>query len=343
MSNVSWLHNKLFRLAIFFVVVGTTIYFLFLVRDVVFSFLIGGILAYFLYRPVLWMERKRLPRVWGILIIYVLLFTALLLILWFTVPKLIKELSSVAVLLPHYADQMEKFMDHINAMQWPGKLDEIIQQNTSHIETDIYVVLQSFIAAIYGLASKALIIIFAPIMAFYILKDWEELKTALGSLLPPVTRRELWNLARQIDGVIIEFAKGYLMIAVMVGILMGIAATLIGVKYALLIGIVSGAGELIPYFGPILGGIPAVGLALSQSSYSALYMLAAIIVIQQAECNIITPRLIGERVGMHPLLMVFALLAGGKLMGIGGMIIAVPLAATLKIIGYYLYLKIIEP
>lgn len=338
-----WLHNKLFRWAIFCLVAGTTIYFLFLVRQVVFSFLIGGALAYFLYRPVLWMENKGLTRVGGIIILYVILFTALSLILWFTIPKLIRELSGIAVLLPQYADQLENFLNQINTMQWPGKLDDIIRQNTSHIENHIYTTLQGFIAALYDLAQKAVIIIFAPIMAFYILKDWEDIKTVLGSLLPPVTRRELGTLARQIDSVIIEFSKGYLMIAVMVGILMGIAAVLIGVKYALLIGLISGAGELIPYFGPILGGIPAIGLALTQSPYSALYMLASIIIIQQLECNIITPRLIGERVGMHPLLMVFALLAGGELMGIGGMLIAVPLAASLKIIGYYLYLKIIDP
>jgi len=81
---------------------------------------------------------------------------------------------------------------------------------------------------------------------------------------------------------------------------------------------------------------------LAQSPNDAMYMAAAIVVIQQIESNIITPRLMGDRVGMHPLMMVFALLAGGELMGIGGMLIAVPLASTLKIIGHYLYLKIVE-
>jgi predicted PurR-regulated permease PerM len=323
-------------------VVGATFYFLFLVRDVVFSFLIGGLLAYFLYRPVLWMERKGLIRVWAIIILYVVLIISLGLILWFTIPNLIKELSIVAALLPQYSKELEEFMDHINRMQWPGKLDEIIQQNTSNVESYIYATLQVFIAGMYDLASKALIILFAPIMAFYIIKDWDGIKTALASLLPPVLRRELGSLAREIDRVIIEFSKGYLLIAAVVGLLIGIAAEIIGVKYALLIGIISGVGELIPYFGPILGGIPAVGLALSKSSYDAVYMAAAILVVQQIECNIITPRLLGDRVGMHPLLMVFALLAGGELMGIWGMLIAVPLAASIKIIGHYLYLKIIE-
>jgi len=85
-----------------------------------------------------------------------------------------------------------------------------------------------------------------------------------------------------------------------------------------------------------------VGLALTQSLTDALYMLAALVVIQQLESNIITPRIIGDKVGIHPLFMVFALLAGGKLMGFWGMLAAVPLAASLKIIGAYLYLKLVQ-
>ena len=339
---MSCLHNKYFRIIIFCGVVGATFYFLFLVRDVVLSFLIGGILAYFLYRPVLWMERKGIIRAWAIIILYVVLIVSLGSILWFTIPNLIKELSNVAALLPEYSKELEEFLDQINGMQWPGKLDEIIRQNTYNFENYIYATLQSFISGASSLASKALIIVFAPIMAFYILKDWDGIKTALANLLPPVVRREFGGLARQIDCVIIEFSKGYLMISAMIGVLIGIAAALIGVKYALLIGIISAVGELIPYFGPILGGIPAIGLALAQSPSDAMYMAAAIVVIQQIESNIITPRLMGDRVGMHPLMMVFALLAGGELMGIGGMLIAVPLASTLKIIGHYLYLKIVE-
>ncbi len=132
------------------------------------------------------------------------------------------------------------------------------------------------------------------------------------------------------------------MIAGLVGLLVGVAAAVIGVKFALLIGIISAITELIPYFGPFLGGIPAVGLAFSQSTATAIYMAVAIVIIQQVESNIISPKIIGDRLGMHPLIIVFALLAGGELLGIVGLLIAVPLTASLKIIGKYLYLKIVE-
>jgi predicted PurR-regulated permease PerM len=291
----------------------------------------------------MWLERKGLKRVWAIILLYAFVVVSTTLLLWFTIPKLILELSSVAAILPQYADKLEQFLDHINGIEWPGKMDQIIEQDTYKFENLIYTTLQGFISVLFAVLSKALVIIFAPILAFYIIKDWEKIKAAFLNILPPVTRREIGVLAKQIDSVITEFLKGYLMIAAMIGVLVGIAAALIGVRYALLIGIISGITELIPYFGPFLGGIPAVGLALSQSPYAAVYMTLSIIFLQQIECNIITPKIIGERVGMHPLLMVFALLAGGQLMGIWGMLIAVPLAASIKIIGTYIYLKIVEP
>jgi len=306
------------------------------------SFLYGGILAYFLYRPVIWIERKGLNRVWAILIIYLLGISLVGLLLWFALPKLMKELSGIAAMLPQYANQIEMIIDRVNGIQWPGKIDQLVEQNTGQIESYIYSTMQGFISGLFYLMSKAIIIVFAPILAFYVIKDWEQIRNAFLDILPPGARRDISIMAGQIDRVIIEFSKGYLLIAAMIGILVGISAAILKVKYALLIGIISAITELIPYFGPFLGGIPAVGLALSQSSSSAIYLAAAIIILQQIEANIISPKIIGDRLGMHPLLIVFALLAGGKLFGIVGMLVAVPLTASLKIVGHYIYLKIVE-
>jgi predicted PurR-regulated permease PerM len=337
------LHNKAFRYLLVFTVVGATFYFLFLIREVVFSFLIGGLLAYFIYRPVLWLEKRGIKRIWAICIVYILITGLLSLALWFAIPKLVKELSNAAAVIPQFAHQFEALIDQVNNIPWPDKLDQLIEQNVDEFENYIYGVLQGCISAACNLVSKAIIIVFAPILAFYILKDWENIKASFLNFLPPGARREVSIMAGQIDTVIIEYTKGYLMISAIVGLLTGIIAAIIGVKFALLIGIISALTDLVPYFGPLLGGIPTIGLTFSQSPRAALYMALAVIIIQQIEANIISPKIMGDRLGMHPLLIVFALLAGGKLMGIGGMLIAVPLTATLRIIGSYIYFKIIEP
>jgi len=184
--------------------------------------------------------------------------------------------------------------------------------------------------------------VFAPILAVYIIKDWEKIKAALLSILPPASRREAIILTDKIDLVWIEYLKGHLLVSVLVGLATGIVAMIIGVDFALVIGIIAGLTNLVPYFGPILGGIPAIILALAQSWQDGLYMTGAIILIQQLESNWLTPKIIGDKLGMHPLIIVFALLAGGELLGILGMLIAVPLTAALRIIISFAYLKFVE-
>ena len=336
------LKNKIFRYLLLGVVMLATFYFLYLVHEVVYTFLVGGLLAYLLYRPVGFFERKGLKRIWGIAIIYLLAITLFALLMWLAIPRLVKELAEVVAMLPAYTEQVQEISSRINNLHLPGKLDHMVQENTIKIENYIYAVLKSFINGIYKFFSKALIIVFAPILAFYIIKDWEKIQTAFMQLLPPAGKRDLIMLGTKIDSVLIEYLKGHLFVSALVGIFTGLAATIIGVDFALVIGIVSGITNLVPYFGPILGGIPAIILAMAQSLRDGLYMMVAIIVIQQVESNLITPKIIGERLGMHPLTIVFALLVGGELLGILGMLIAVPLIASLRIIFSYLYLKFVD-
>lgn len=336
------LENKIFRYIILGVVLLATFYSVYVIREVVYTFLVGGLVAYFLFRPVGYLERKGLKRIWGIVIIYLVAIALLALIMWLAIPRLLKELSEVAALLPAYAAQVQEFSARINNLHLPGKLDGMVHENTLRIENYIYGLLKDFVSGIYGFFSKALIIIFAPILAVYIINDWEKIREAFLKLLPPTGRRDLTMLLARIDSVLIEYLKGHLFVSTLVGIFTGLSALIIGVDFALVIGIIAGISNLVPYFGPILGGIPAVVLALLQSGRAGLYMLIAIILIQQLESNLITPKIIGERLGMHPLIIVFALLVGGELLGILGMLIAVPLTAALRIILSYLYLKFVD-
>ncbi len=334
--------NKIVRYMLLGVVMLATFYFVFLIHEVVYTFLVGGLLAYLLFRPVSFFEHKGMKRIWGIAIIYLLAMGLLMLLMWLAIPRLVQELSEVAAMLPAYAEQIQSLSARLHNLHLPGKLDGMLQENILRIENYIYAVLKSFVSGIYSFFSKALIIVFAPILAVYIMNDWEKIQAAFLKFMTPAGRRDLTMLAEKIDDVLIEYLKGHLFVSTMVGIVTGIAALVIGVDFALVIGIVSGITNLVPYFGPILGGIPAVVLALSQSLRDGVYMTVAIIVIQQIESNLITPKIIGERLGMHPLTIVFALLTGGELLGILGMLIAVPLAAALKIIISYLYLKIVD-
>lgn len=336
------LENKIFRYVFLGVVLFTTFYFAYLIREVVYTFLVGGLVAYLLFRPVAFFEQKGLKRIWGIVIIYLVVAALIALLMWMAIPRLVKELSGVAEMLPVYTAQAQEFSDRINNLHLPGKLDGMLHENTLRIENYIYDLLKGMVSGIYSFFSKALIIVFAPILAVYIINDWEKIWLAFLNLLPPAAKRDLTMLFSKIDAVLIAYLKGHLLVATLVGIFTGLAAVVIGVGYALVIGIIAGISNLVPYFGPILGGIPALILALAQSSRAGIYMLIAIILIQQIEANLITPKIISEKLGMHPLAIVFSLLAGGELWGILGMLIAVPLVAILRIVLSYLYLKFVD-
>jgi predicted PurR-regulated permease PerM len=341
-ENQVLLQNKVFRYIVFGMVALATFYFVYLVREVVYTFLAGALLAYLLFRPVVLIEKRGLPRICGILIIYLLLAVLVVLLLWMAVPRLMKEMNEFAAMLPAYAAQMHELSGRIHNYHLPGKLDIMLRDNTNRIENYIYALLKNMVDVIYAFFSKALIIVFAPILAVYIIKDWEKIKTTFLSILPPASRREAIILTNKIDSVWIEYLKGHLFVSLLVGLVTGFAALIIGVDFALVIGIIAGITNLVPYFGPILGGIPAIILGLIQSWQDGLYMAGAIILIQQIESNLLTPKIIGDRLGMHPLIIVFALLAGGELFGILGMLIAVPLTAALRIIISFIYLKFVE-
>ncbi len=334
--------QKLSRYILFFVVVAATIYFLFLVREVLLSFVLGAILAYLLFRPVLYIEKKGLKRIWAILVLYLVVLAVLTLLFSFAVPGIVRELGEMADIVPEYAQEVQDMAGKVDKIQMPEKMSAIFKENFSKVENNIYGGLKNFIGGFYNFLSKVFAVVFSPILAFYIINDWEKIRDGFLTTLSPGVRREVIAIFEQIDGILIEFLKGHFMVAAFVGTMIGVSAAILGVDFPLLLGILSGVTNLIPYFGAFLGGIPAVVIALSQSFRLAIYMAIAILIVQQIEGNIITPRIIGNKLGMHPLLIVFALLSGEKLLGIWGMLMAVPIAAVLKVILGWAYLKLVE-
>lgn len=333
---------KILRYILFFMVVAAIIYFFFLVREVLFTFALGAVLAYLLFRPVTIIEKRGLKRVWAIIVLYLIGITLLTAFLSLALPGLARELGDLARLLPGYAGEIQDLAGRMEKIDMTGQLAPIIDDNLDLARNRVFDGLRHFISSIYDLLGKLLVLIFSPILAFYIMNDWEKIKAGLLKLLSPRARRQAIILSEQIDDVLIEFLKGHLMVALFVGTATGLAALLLGVKFPLLIGVLAGIADLIPYFGAFLGAVPAVLLALTGSLHLALSMALAVLIIQQVESNIITPRIIGSRLGMHPLLIVFALLCGGELWGIWGMLLAVPIAAVLKVIVGWAYLKVVE-
>jgi len=174
------------------------------------------------------------------------------------------------------------------------------------------------------------IITVIPVLVFYFLKDYHQIKTYFKKILPIKYRPIISGLIDTIDESLGGYIRGQLLVAAFVSLLTLIVFHLLGVKYALLLAIIMGLTNIIPYFGPIIGAVPAVAITITASTKLAIFVIIAVFIIQIVESNFISPYIVGKTMNIHPVAIIFALLLGGKIYGIIGMIIAVPLLTILK-------------
>lgn len=333
--------KRVIRIVSIIIILLICCYFLWLVRNGLYPFIIALFLAYLLNPAVEYVERKGLIRVWAITLVYAFLFGALLLFGITLVPLLIKELEHFAGEIPQMTNTGQQFIENFQSQYQnsvlPFSLRIAFDKALLSLEGEV----QTFIAAIVGgiinSVSYFIGIVISPVLAFYLLHDWNEIKAKLLLFLPGKFRYEIITVIRDIDKVLNGIIRGQLLIAMVVGILVSTGLYLLKVKFALLIGISAGILDIIPYFGAVIGATPAVTLALLESPVLAIKVIALFLVIHQLEGTVIGPKILGESVGLHPLSVIFFVFVGGELAGLAGMLLGVPFAAIVKVIIRHLY------
>lgn len=318
--------------------------FIYSVRKILFPFVLATVLAYILNPLVEKLEHYKIKRIYGITVVYIIVFGSLITIGYYIFPVIIRQLTSLGETIPTYTSQIQQFLnsfyENYQSFIIPVSLRESIDRNLLALQNTLVAQLSSIVSILFGLFSRILSFVIAPILSFYLLKDKEEICQVIVKMIPLSKRSELLQLWEEIDEVLINFIIGNLTVALLVGSCTAFGLAMIGMDFPLLLGIITGITNIIPYFGPVIGGIPAVLLALLKSQKLAFYVIIVIVVVQQLESNFISPKVLGKSVGLHPLIVIFILLAGGELGGIVGMLIAVPLTAVLKIIVTYLFAKV---
>ena len=181
-----------------------------------------------------------------------------------------------------------------------------------------------------------------PFWLFYILHDESRVKTGVLQALPERLRADVHCMARLIDDVLSAYIRGQLLLCLFVGGMATIALLAIGVPFALVLGLVAGIFEALPYVGPILGAIPALLVALLSDPASAIWVALAFFAIQQVENLVLVPRIAGESVQLHPAMVMVVLVVGNELAGFLGMLIAVPVTAIIRDVFKYLYLRLLD-
>ena len=305
--------------------------------DVLLPFIVGGAIAYFLDPIADRLERAGLSRVTATAVISLVALLLVVLLVLAVIPTLVNQLTALVNAAPDIAKRLQGFL----LERFPELADSTstIRQTLAEIGAAIQArgaeLAQGVLSSALGVISIVLFIVVVPVVAFYLLLDWDDMVARIDGMLPldhaPTVRR----LAREIDAVLAGFVRGQVSVCLALGTFYAVALMAAGLQFGLIVGAIAGAITFIPYVGSLVGGALAVGLALFQfwGDWVQIGIIAAIFGVGQfVEGNILTPRLVGKSVGLHPVWLLFALSAFGTVFGFVGMLIAVPVAASLGVL-----------
>ena len=324
---------------------GAFLAFVYLLSDILLPFVAGFILAYLLDPIADFLERHRFPR-WaaaGLITLFAMavVISALLLL----VPLLQSQIVDFAGRLPNYIELLrEKAVALLAVVQTqvtPEEFASIREKLGGAAGPNALAWIGKFLARLWGggiaLLNLLSLLVITPIVMFYLLRDWDHIVETVDSWLPrqlaPVVREK----TIEIDEVLSGFLRGQFSVCVLLGVLYAIGLTLVGLDFGLIIGFVTGLISFVPYFGMLIGFVVGLAVAIAQfSDWQPVAMVAGVFVVGQfLEGNFITPKLVGDRIGLHPTWIIFALLAGGALFGFTGILLAVPAAAVIGVLGRF--------
>lgn len=312
------------------------LFFLYWVREILAPFVLGAVIAYLANPLVTKLEKRQMPRAAAIIVVYLGFFVVVSLFLYAFIPRLMTELNQILVHLPRQTGKLEDItrgaVGDLKRLPLPVNLQEAINHVIQRSEQLIQQFARKLVDFLVGVFSKLFWFWLAPVLAYYILLDWNDLGERCTEAVPVSFRPAFLLLVQEINGVLTGFVLGRLIVSTIVGLLVTFGLLALKVQFATLLGLIAGVFDLIPYLGPILGVIPASIFAFLSSPWKALWVVVLFVAVNQLEAVILSPRIIGARVGLHPVITIFALLAGGHLFGVAGVLLAVPIAAILRVL-----------
>lgn len=320
------------------------IFFIWMFQSVLLPFVIGIALAYLLNPLVNALHRGGIGRPLAALLILLVFLAAVAVGAALAVPLIIREVQAFFDLLPGWIDQIWALLapyigqDGADIEQVKDeasqKLPGLIANGAGNAAGIGKTIAGSLLAGGVFVSSFFIVALLAPIAAYFMIKEWPSFTRFLEDLIPPRHRATILGLLQKMDGKISGFVRGQLIVAATLAVFYAITLFALGLNYGILLGLLAGFLNLVPLLGSIAGLLAGVLIAWAQTGdWQFMGIIALVFLSGQAlEGYILTPKLVGESVGMHPLWVFFAVLAGGSLAGIVGMLIAIPLAACLGVL-----------
>ena len=313
---------------------------LWLLSDILLPFAAGLALAYLQTPLADRLERLGMNRTLAALMIVGVVVLTLILLVLLLLPILSAQAVALIAGIPTYAARMQALLadpgpawlrPFLNGGDAGKTLTDLVTQGTGHMAA----VLASLWSGGKALISFISVLVIMPVVTFYLISDWHEMVATLDGWVPPQNRATVHRLVGEIDVAISGFLRGQAGVCLIVGIYYAVALSLIGLNFGLLIGLTAGLLTFMPYVGSMTGLLIAASVAVGQFWPQWTWIAAVVgvfLVGQFVEGNVLAPKLVGDHVGLHPVWLIFAMFAFGYLLGFVGLLIAVPLAATIAVL-----------
>lgn len=302
--------------------------------------LISILFSYLIY-PLVKLLARRLPRALAVLLVYVGFLLALTVFVAYLAPPIASQAAELARTYPHFLDQIERGVSSPESSpllrELPPQIRALLADNAGRAGQEIGVFAQHIagqtIAILSGAVHAVVAALLVFVFSFFFITDLERIQDVCFRFVPKAQREAAIAIAVEIDQVIGGFIRGQIMVAAIVGVLATIIMLLTHVKYALLLGLVTGVADVIPYVGAVVGAAPAVLISLLTFGWPhALLVLGLFVLMYEAEGHFIAPTVVGHSVGLTPLAVLLALLIGGEVFGLIGLLLAVPAAGILRVL-----------
>lgn len=311
---------------------------LWLIGPILTPFAVGAAIAYFLDPMVCRLERRGMRRGLSSAILVLSMVAILIAALVFFVPLLATETTKLLRTIPDLYDDAQRVitrrMPGLDLTDAEGPVERVFASIGESLTDASVTVFGGVVSGINGLVRTVVFWVVMPVVAYYLLIDWQRLLNSVESLLPRANIDIVRALASDIDKALAGYVRGVSLVCALLAAYYAVLLGLVGLSYGLLIGVVAGAISFIPYIGALVSGALAIGLAIYQFSDSPALIVAVVVIFlvgQFLESQVLVPNLVGSSINLHPVWLIFAVLAFSYLFGMVGAIVAVPLAATMGV------------
>jgi predicted PurR-regulated permease PerM len=316
-----------------------------IISNILFTVIISLIFSYLLNPIINYLERHNISRGLGIILLYIVVFGIIIAISISFIPRLGNELKEVLMVLPSYfstitdffKDLYDKYYNLENIAPIIENVEGLIFDNINRLQEVLLTSMTKLFTGVGSLLNRMISLVLIPILTFYFLKDKDKLINQVFLIIPKNKRSEIKELMTQIDKSLSQFVRGRLILAIYVGVATTVVLLILDINFAIVIGLLTGIADIIPYFGPFLGFVPAVLFAFLDSATKGIWVAVIFILIQWVENNVLGPKIIGDTTGLHPITVLLSLIIAGNIYGVLGMVFVIPVVSILKILfGFFI-------